>query len=171
MSSAIACAAVALSLSGAIANERLITLASGGQWVALARKESVLAPPDTCMVVNAQSGIVLRADHMSLEFRVLDPSWSLPTGARGAVRVAMPGFDRTMNVIDNTATMVIMFLTPEDMGQLIDAMDRAPAMTVTPGSAKPITVSLVGSTRATNAFRTCAGMKGGDAGPGTNPFR
>lgn len=171
MSSAIACAAISLASSITFANERLVTLAESGQWVALARKESMLAPPDMCMAVNTQSGVLLRADATSLELRVFDRSWSLPTGSRGTVRVALPGFDQTMPVIDNTATMVVMFLTPEDMAKLIDAMDRAPAMTVTAGSAKPIAVSLVGSTRATNAFRTCAGMKGGDAGPGTNPFR
>lgn len=171
MSSAVAYLAAMLAASTGMASERLVTLAESGQWVALARKESILTPPDMCMAVNAHAGVILRADQVSVEFRVFDRAWSLPTGSRGTVRVALPGFDRTMNVVDNTATMVVLVLAPEDMEQLLDAMDRASAMTVTPGSGRPIAVSLAGSTRATNAFRTCAGMRGGDAGPGTNPFR
>jgi hypothetical protein len=45
-----------------------------------------------------------------------------------------------------------------------------------PSITAPPTVCVVynhvaGSTRATNAFRTCARLPGADAGPGSNPFR
>ena len=49
-------------------------------------------------------------------------------------------------------------------------MDAASAMIVTVGKAKPVTVSLIGSTKATNAFRTCAGINGNPKAPGSNPF-
>ncbi len=49
-------------------------------------------------------------------------------------------------------------------------MDNSAIMTVTVGKAKPLAVSLVGSTRVTNAFRTCAGINSNAKTPGGNPF-
>ena len=42
---------------------------------------------------------------------------------------------------------------------------------LTLGKAKPLNVSLVGSTKAATAFKTCAGVKGGSSDPGSNPFQ
>lgn len=50
-------------------------------------------------------------------------------------------------------------------------MDKAAAMAVTVGKAKPISVSLTGSSKAANAFRTCAGIEGGSGKGGENPFK
>ncbi len=72
----------------------------------------------------------------------------------------------------NTATTIATILTMNEIISLLDLMDKAPSMTVTIGNAKPFTVSLTGSTVATNAFRTCAGLRGSQAiPPGANPFR
>ncbi len=63
-----------------------------------------------------------------------------------------------------------------DLADLLDAMDKAPFAKILVGKAKPITVSLNGSTRALNDFRTCSTVKGyGDLGgqtvAGGNPFQ
>ncbi len=50
-------------------------------------------------------------------------------------------------------------------------MDKNAQMKVTVGKAKPMSVSLVGSTKAATAFKTCAGVKGGSSTPDSNPFQ
>ena len=50
------------------------------------------------------------------------------------------------------------------------AMDKAEGMSVTIGKARLFQVSLNGSTRAINAFRTCAGINSNAKTPGSNPF-
>jgi len=55
--------------------------------------------------------------------------------------------------------------------ELLNAMDKNNLMTVAAGADKPINVSLDGSTRVTNAFKTCAGIKDGSKGGGSNPFQ
>ncbi len=52
---------------------------------------------------------------------------------------------------------------------MFQAMDKAATMTLTVGKVKRV-VSLSGSTKSTNAFRTCAGFKGAPATSGSNPF-
>jgi hypothetical protein len=44
-------------------------------------------------------------------------------------------------------------------------------MTVTGGKAKSFSVSLAGSTKTTNVFRTCAGIKSDAPSGGDNPFK
>ncbi|CAH2606457.1 protein of unknown function (plasmid) [Rhodovastum atsumiense] len=68
--------------------------------------------------------------------------------------------------------MVVADVDEDDMIKLFSAMDAASAMVVTAGKAQPVSVSLAGSTKATNAFRTCAriGGKPKSADPEGNPF-
>jgi hypothetical protein len=54
---------------------------------------------------------------------------------------------------------------------MLDAMAKASAMSVTAGKAAPISVSLLGSSKVLNAFRTCAGIAGSAPGAGSNPFQ
>jgi hypothetical protein len=50
-------------------------------------------------------------------------------------------------------------------------MGKSASMAATIGKAKPKTSSLSGSTKVTNAFRTCAGIHSNAASPGSNPFQ
>jgi hypothetical protein len=50
-------------------------------------------------------------------------------------------------------------------------MAKAASLKLTIGKDAPISVSLDGSTKALNAFRTCAGIGGGGTGGGSNPFQ
>ena len=163
--------ALAASFAPAHGQEQIMPLAASGQWAAVARKANMVAPPDICMAINASAGIAFRADMMTVEIRVIDKSWSLPAGVEGTISISLPGYDKEWPIFDNEATMVSVLLGREGAEQLMDAMDKAATMTVKIGKAAPKTVSLTGSTTATNAFRTCARLRGTNAGPGTNPFR
>jgi hypothetical protein len=163
--------AVGVLASPVFAQEQIVPLAVSGQWMAMARKENVVAPPDVCMVVNSSAGVGFRADRLNVEFRVIDKSWSLPAAVKGSILISLPGYEKEFPIFDNDATMISVLLGRDGAEQLIDVMDKAGTMTVRVGKAAPKSISLAGSTIATNAFRTCARLRGANAGPGTNPFR
>ena len=158
-------------LSLARADEQLTPLAINGDWAALAHEPSVIAPPDVCLVVNAVSGVALRADANGIQLRVMNNKWSLPAGVTGAIVISVGGWSHSFEIDDNTDTMVNAEVPQDVIGPMFDAMDKSSSMSVEAGKAKPLPVSLSGSTRATNAFRTCAGIKGNVASPGSNPFQ
>jgi hypothetical protein len=149
------------------ADEQLTPLAISGSWAALAHQSSVIAPPDVCVVFDATSGVALHADVGGIQLRIANRDWSLPTGVIGTIVISVGGWSHSFEIDANTNAEV-----PQDViGPMFDAMDKSISMSVVVGKAKPIPVSLSGSTRATNAFRTCAGIKGNVASPGSNPFQ
>jgi hypothetical protein len=54
---------------------------------------------------------------------------------------------------------------------VVDDMAKASSLALTIRKAKPVSVSLSESSKALNAFRTSAGIGGGAANGGTNPFQ
>ena len=76
-----------------------------------------------------------------------------------------------MPITFNTDGMVSIKIDDAIFGKLFDSMDKASFMSVKVGNGKPINVSLAGSTKAMNAFRTCAHIRGNEAIPGANPFK
>lgn len=79
----------------------------------------------------------------------------------------------TMHTLDSK-TLAGIF-QPTDLTALMDAMDKASTASLIFGSKKPVSVSLNGSTRVLNAFRTCATVHefanlGGSAGAKASPF-
>jgi hypothetical protein len=72
---------------------------------------------------------------------------------------------------DNTNNMVNAEVPQDSIGRMFAATDKSVSMSVVIGHAKPMLVSLSGSTRATNAFRTYAGIEGNVASPGSDPFQ
>jgi hypothetical protein len=132
---------------------------------------SMTAPPDVCIASNVAAGFALRADNSGLQIRVINSKWSLPTGVNGAVRIDVGAFHKSFDIDDNTDNSVNAELSNDDALALFAAMDNAGIMSVTAGTAKAVAVSLVGSTKATNAFRTCAGLDSSGPGGGVNPFK
>lgn len=159
----------------AAADEMIVPLAMSGDWAALAHRPSMTAPADVCLATNmaagdAAKGVAFRADEFGVEFRVMDPSWSLPANVQGEVVITIGQWNRSFGVDSNTANMVAVEIPPDDLLSLFKEMDKAAQMSVKVGTAAPFTVSLVGSTRATDAFRTCADIKSNSQSPGSNPF-
>jgi hypothetical protein len=66
--------------------------------------------------------------------------------------------------------MIDASVSQEDLLAMLHEMDNTSNMTIIVGNTKPMMVSLVGSTTVTNAFLTCAGIKGDIKTPGSNPF-
>jgi uncharacterized membrane protein len=152
------------------ADEQLRPLAFGGEWVAVAHSESMVAHPDVCAVANQTSGIVIRAGSDGIQFRATNEKWSLPPDVHGAIAVAVGAWAASLDIEANTDTMIAAEIASDVAAPMFAAMDKAASMSVTVGKAKPFQVSLKGSTKATNAFRTCAGISGNSNSPGSNPF-
>jgi len=152
------------------ADERLVPLAISGDWVALAHQTSITARPDVCLVSNPVNGVAFRAGFEGVQFRASNSGWSLPTAVHGTIVILIGDWTSSFEISDNTDTMVNVEVPNDIVLPMFSAMDKASVMTVTIGKAKPILVSLAGSTRATNAFRTCAGIGGTPKAPGANPF-
>jgi hypothetical protein len=85
--------------------------------------------------------------------------------------ISVSDYTQTLPIDDNTASTVNAEMPDTVASDLFSKMDHASMMLVTVGKAKPINVSLAGSTRVTNAFRTCADIRGNSGSPGSNPFQ
>jgi hypothetical protein len=153
------------------ADEHLVPLAQSGEWVAIAHKVSMTAPPDVCIAINARSGVAFRGDGDSVQLRVIDKKWSLPNSVHGDVLVAIGDWNLTLPIGDNTEDSVSAEVNAADILTLLTSMDKGSTMLVTVGKTKPISVSLTGSSKVANAFRTCAGIEGSSAKGGDNPFK
>ena len=163
-------ASILASFSFAMADEQIRPLVASGDWIAFAHYPSMTARPDVCVAGNVSQGVSIRADPASVQFRVTNTSWSLPLNVEGVITVVAGPWSHTFEIDDNTDSMVNAPVPSDVVAPLFAAMDAASAMIVTVGKAKPVTVSLIGSTKATNAFRTCAGINSNSKAPGSNPF-
>lgn len=152
------------------ADEEVVPLAEGGDWVALSHHASMTAGVDVCIVLNARNDIGFRADRDGMVLRVNNETWALPTSVQGDILLSVGQWKTTLNITFNSATMVDAVISRDVVLPMFGAMDNASVMSVTVGKAKPLSVSLVGSTRATNAFRTCVGIGGNTKSLGANPF-
>ena len=159
-----------LAVSPACAEEALVPTAQSGSWVALEHRESMTQPVDVCVALNLTTGVAFRSDGSNVQLRIMNNSWSMPTGVTGSVVLSVANWKRAFDINDNTATMVNAELPSEAVPDMFLKIDRAAVMSVIVGKAQPINVSLLGSTRVTNAFRTCARITGNVASPGSNPF-
>jgi hypothetical protein len=165
-------AIAALTLPAA-ADEQMRLLATSGRWIAAAHSPSMTAAPDVCVMVTTlptEERFLIRADVDSTEVRLIDEDWSLPAGLTGSLKIDVGAYHQEFNIGANTDTLVSTGVDHDELLRLFAAMDNAGSMSVTAGSAKPLVISLAGSTKATNAFRTCAGIRSSGSGGGSNPF-
>jgi hypothetical protein len=149
-----------------------IRLVASGDWVASEQRDSSARPPDICSAFttavgsgNAGQTFGLQANIIDSEVRFSDVRWSLPANVSGTLELAVGDYRATLKIGDNTNDMVIAAIAAGPLRAMIGAMEKANAMTVTIGADAPLTVSLRGSNRATDAFRACAGRIGGAGHP------
>jgi hypothetical protein len=118
------------------------------------------------------AGLGFRSDGSDIEVRYENPDWSLPAGVDGNLTIAVNGHNYPLAITDNTNTQVTAVITNDQLNAIVIDMNAASAMTVTAGSAQPISVSLNGSNVVMTAFLTCAGLPSptGATG-GANPFK
>jgi len=110
-------------------------------------------------VANSAQGVAFRADENTVQLRVMDSRWSLPSNVEGSVSITIGVWSQFFEIDDNTSDSVNAEVAADVLTDLFAQMDKATSMSVTVGKAKPFQVSLAGSTKATNAFLTCAGIK------------
>lgn len=167
-----ACAAASIAIaSPVLADEQLVTLAESGNWVAMEHRPSMTDPPDVCVAATSQGGLGLRSDGTTVEIRYVNTSWSLPDGVTGSISIAVDGTTYGFAIVSNTDTMVNAQVDADKVQPILDSMGKAASMVLTAGKAAPVTISLAGSMKALNAFRTCAGIGGSAPGAGSNPFQ
>jgi hypothetical protein len=143
-------------------------LAQSGSWVAGDHRMSITDAADVC-IASSDAGLGFRYGNGGIEIHMSHDSWTLPAGVAGQFTLVIGSSRHTFSVEANTATMVAANLPMGDAPGLFDEIAEAPAMTVQVGNAKPIPVALDGSKVVLAAFRTCAGINGGNGG-GENPF-
>jgi len=166
--------AVSLGCSAVVAawaDEQLRPLAASGAWVAMAHQSSMTAAPDVCMAVNTNANVGLRADSDGVEFRIADNKWSLPAHVSGSIAITIGTWNTNVEIDANTDQSVEAIMPEDVLLAMFVAMDKATTMSVVVGKSKSRIVSLVGSSKATNAFRTCAGIHSSNEAAGENPFK
>lgn len=168
--SAFAAVVIVLGAKSVRADEGIYPLAASGDWYAAEHRPNMTGRPDVCIAMNMVQGVAFRAGYGGVEFRVINSKWSLPSHVQGEVSITVGSVKQTLEIDANDSTFVSASVSPEFLVPLFTAMDDAANMSVTVGKAKPVIVSLTGSTRVTNAFRTCAGINSNAKTPGSNPF-
>ena len=153
------------------ADEQMHVTATGGAWVAMAHYSSLTAAADVCMAMSPATGVGFRASEDGIEIRVFSERWSLPTDVSGSVAISVGGFSKDFAIGGNTASSISALIATDDAALLFSAMNKASTMLVTAGRSKPLNISLSGSTKVTNAFLTCAGIRNGASSPSSNPFQ
>lgn len=162
---------VVLSARPSAADDLTTQLAQGGDWFAMAHRPSMVSRTDLCLAFNMKSGVAFRYDGENMQMRMVDKSWTLPADVSGALVVSIGDLSETYIITDNDATSVNVELDEEEYSKFFAKMDKASSMNVVVGKAKPVAVSLSGSTRVMNAFKTCGSIKSDVDGGGVNPFK
>lgn len=153
------------------AEEILRPTVESGSWIAMQHQVSQVSPADICLAGDIASGVIFRWQDGTTQIRVSNKDWSLPAGVHGTLVLTVADWTHSFEIDDNTVEMVNSEIPDEIVPTLFEKMDHASKMLVTVGKAKPIVASLSGSTKVTNAFRTCAGITGNVSSPGSNPFQ
>ena len=155
---------------GARADDQMRPIAVSGGWIAMIHQASLVSPPDVCLAVNPEAKVGFRSDAETLEIRAWNSDWSLPANLTGTVEVHVQEWAGTFDIDGNNNETIYAGMSPLIAEEMFAAMDKSASMTVKVGKSVR-TVSLTGSTKVTNAFRTCAGMKGAPGTAGSNPFQ
>ena len=164
---------VCLIASDAMAEEQSLMIAHSGSWVTFEHRPSGIALPNVCYTASIGQNITVflrSGSNHDFEIRLANDAWSLPSHAAGEVSFKIGDWGVPLQAVSNGATMLDVYITEQFMETFIDHMDNGSSMSVTVGNSPAVRFSLAGSTRATNAFRTCAGLTGNAPIPGGNPF-
>jgi hypothetical protein len=152
-------------------DELTTPIAQSGDWVAMEHRMSMTSASDMCLAANVVSHIAFRSENESVQLRVINDDWTLPTKVVGQIVITIGAYKRVLDIDDNSSTMVNAELSEQDYTTLFAAMDNSSTMNIAVGKAAPFTVSLVGSSKITNAFKTCSGIRSTGPKGGNNPFQ
>jgi hypothetical protein len=88
----------------------------------------------------------------------------------GSVQLVIGDWKSSLEINANSERTVVAGIDADKAGPMFTAMGKAGKMSVTIGKTKLFQVSLNGSPRVINAFRTCVGIGEAAKAPGSNPF-
>jgi hypothetical protein len=115
----------------ACADEQMVPLAVSGDWMTMAHRESMIARPDVCVVLNGPSGFALRADSDGVQVRVSNEHWSLPANVEGSIAIGVGDWKAEFDIDDNTDNMVNAEVPADIIAPMFAAMDKADSMSIT----------------------------------------
>ena len=129
-----------------------------GDWLAVSFHDG----PSTivCAAGREDHKLAFRADKSDLEIRSEDASWSLPATAEGDMTLTAGTFSSTFHVRAMDAQTLTVIVGVDAIVPLFDAMDKASSLSMRFGDKRASKISLTGSTKIINSFRTCAGTSG-----------
>jgi hypothetical protein len=154
----------------ALADESMVPLAEGGNWIAFEHKNSMVDAPDMCGATSLDH-LMLRSDNNDIEVRYANDSWSLPNGVSGAIDLKVNGNDYNLPIGYNTNTVVSSIITQDQLEKLAGDMNKSSTLSLTAGSSPTVAISLSGSNAAITAFLTCSGFSQPGNTGGANPFK
>ena len=159
--------------SAGLAQGKNILLVTSGDWIATEQRDSAAAPPYLCSTLTRKAGrsFEIQANIVDTEARFADARWSQPASIPGTLVITIGAYQVTLKVTDTANDVAIAAIDADQLRLMIGAMEKADAMTLTPGSAMPQTISLKGSNVATNAFRACAAQLRAAHNPAPGPLQ
>ena len=148
--------------------------ASSGGWVAFHHSEDDIHT-DLCGAAAHGAALLFRAGPEGLEVRTVDEKWNLPPDTTGDMTLKVGSLVTTLHTTVYDPNALTAEVKAEDLGEVMDAMDKASSATIVFGAKTSKVVSLAGSTVALNAFRACVNRAGfavfsGSSGKTATPF-
>lgn len=155
-------------------NESQISEVSGN-WVALRHTPDGGITSDVCVAASDDGKMAFRADANSIEFRSTDKKWNMSIGQSGDVTVSAGGVSKTFSMVASDNVTLDVAISADDAKALFAGFDSASVATIRYGEKTTKKVSLLGSTKVINAFKSCAmnagfADLGGASGSQSSPF-
>ena len=156
-------AAACLLAFSAFADDEPQITEQNGSWVAVSYVDGTVT--DVCVASSLGGKLGFRSDKETVEIRSANPEWSLGTNTTGTMTITAGKYsqDFAMNALNGTTLTTVV--PASDLIPLLDAFDTASSASITFGKKTKDIVSLSGSTKILNTWRTCTGANGfGDVG-------
>lgn len=146
-----------------------------GNWSALHHSPDQGVHTDICLAMSSGGALVFRGDANDLEIRSGNAQWSMSAGQQGEMNITIGNYSHDFKMTAAGASMLAVVVTPDEMKPLLDAMDSAGQAVIKYGQKTTRVVSLLGSTKVLNQFRSCVATSGfadlgNAAGANASPF-
>lgn len=146
-----------------------------GNWAAIHHSPDQGVHTDICLAMSEDQALVFRGDANDLEIRSSNPQWSMSAGQQGEVNITVGNYSHDFKMTAAGASLLVAIVPPDEMKLLFDAMDNAGQAVIRYGQKTTRAVSLLGSTKALNQFRSCVATNsfadlGSAAGANASPF-
>ena len=137
--------------------------AQSGDWAAISYVDGTVT--DVCAATALGGKLLFRSDRSTVEIRSMNSQWSLGTDTTGVMTIKAGTYSHDFGMNAMNGTTLTSVVPPGDLSPLLDAFDKASTASINFGGKTTEVISLVGSTKVLNEWRTCTGANGfGDVG-------